>query len=175
VAETNLAALTGGAKGEWDKFVREHSRLILAAVRPLAREDAEAEDLAQDVFLRLCKDGFRLLKTYDPARAGLSTWLTIVARSTARDAIRRKRAPQVAIEDAPESAVAVDPVEPKPRIAVPEGLLSPRQREIVKMLYDRDMDPAEAAAELGIDVQTVRSMHHKALVKLRQHFGADRG
>lgn len=173
--QLDLAALVGGDKAAWDSFVRDHARLILAAVRPLAREEREAEDLAQDVFLRLCKDGYRLLKTYDPARAGLSTWLTIVARSTARDALRRKRAPQVGIEDAPESAVAVDFVEPAPRVPIPEGLLSPRQREILTLLYDRDMDPAEAAEKLGIDVQTVRSMHHKALVKLRAHFGGARG
>jgi RNA polymerase sigma factor (sigma-70 family) len=175
VASFDLAALAGGDKAEWDRFVAGHARLILAAVRPLAREDGEAEDLAQDVFLRLCKDGYRLLKTYDPARAGLSTWLTIVARSTARDALRRRRAPQVAIEDAPESAVAVAFVEPAPRLKIPDGLLSPRQSEILKLLYDREMDPAEAAAALGIDVQTVRSMHHKALTKLRAHFGEGQG
>jgi len=37
------------------------------------------------------------------------------------------------------------------------------------------MDPAEVAAALGIEVQTVRSMHHKALTKLRAFFGEERG
>jgi len=54
---------------------------------------------------------------------------------------------------------------------LPEALLSPRQREILALLYDRDMDVAEIAAKLAIDAQTVRSMHHKAMVKLRAHFG----
>lgn len=175
MAGFDLAALVGGDKAAWDGFVRTHARLIFAAARSLARDDAEAEDLAQDVFVRLCKDDFRLLKTYDPARASLSTWLTIVARSTARDALRRKRAPQLTLEDAPEPALAVDPVEPAEKLAIPEGLLSPRQKEILGMLYDRDMDVAEIAAALGVDPQTVRSMHHKALVKLRAHFGAERG
>jgi RNA polymerase sigma-70 factor (ECF subfamily) len=40
------------------------------------------------------------------------------------------------------------------------------------MLYDREMDVAEVAAALGIDPQTVRSAHHKAIVKLRTHFKA---
>jgi RNA polymerase sigma-70 factor (ECF subfamily) len=43
------------------------------------------------------------------------------------------------------------------------------------MLYDRDMDVAEVAVALGIDPQTVRSAHHKAMVKLRAHFKADMG
>ena len=38
------------------------------------------------------------------------------------------------------------------------------------MLYDEEKEVAEAAAFLGVEAQTVRSMHHKALTKLRQHF-----
>src|SRR5213080_1616379 len=130
----------------------------------------EVEDLTQEVFVRLCKDDFRLLRSYDPTRAALSTWLTIVARSTARDALRRKRAEAVPIDSVPEGRLAVDPVEPVVKLKLPEALLSPRQREILSMLYDREMDVAEIAKILGIDPQTVRSAHHKAMVKLRAHF-----
>jgi DNA-directed RNA polymerase specialized sigma24 family protein len=41
------------------------------------------------------------------------------------------------------------------------------------MLYDREMEVSEIAAALGIDRQTVRSAHHKAMVKLRAHFKAE--
>src|SRR2546423_14559379 len=133
----------------------------------------DVEDLTQEVFVRLCKDDFRLLRNYDPARAGLSTWLTIVARSTARDALRRRRAETVPIEAVPEAQLAVDPVEPVRKLKLPEALLSPRQREILAMLYDREMEVAEIARALGIDPQTVRSAHHKAMIKLRAHFRAD--
>jgi RNA polymerase sigma-70 factor (ECF subfamily) len=103
----------------------------------------------------------------------MSTWLTIVARSTARDALRRRRAEGVPIEAVPEAQLAVEPVEPVQKLKLPEALLSPRQREILAMLYDREMDVAEIAAKLGIDPQTVRSAHHKAMIKLRAHFKAD--
>src|SRR5436305_2358670 len=106
---------------------------------------AEVEDLTQEAFLRLCKDDFRLLRSYDPARASLSTWLTIVARSTARDGLRRRRAEAVPIDAVPEAQLAIDPVEPVRKLKLPEALLSPRQRENLKMLYDRDMDVAEIA------------------------------
>lgn len=152
--------------------MRRYAGLVVAAVRSVAREAAEVEDLAQEVFLRLCKDNFRLLRSYDPARAGLSTWITIVARSTARDAIRRYRPILVPIEAVPEGRLAIDPVEPVLKLKLPETLLSPRQREILTMLYDRDMEVSEVAAALGIDPQTVRSAHHKAMVKLRAHFNA---
>jgi RNA polymerase sigma factor (sigma-70 family) len=171
--ETDLPALARGEKGAWDGFVRRYSGLVVAAVRSFAHEHSEIEDLAQEVFVRLCKDDFRLLKTYDAARAGLSTWLTIVARSTARDSTRKRRLAGVAIEDAPESAVSVDPIEPQEKFRLPEELLSPRQKEVLTMLYERDMEVAEVAAALRVDPQTVRSMHHKAMLKLRAHFGAE--
>lgn len=163
-------ALTRGDKEAWDGFVRRYAGLVAAAVRGLARDPGEVEDLTQEVFLRLCKNDFRLLRSYDPARAGLSTWITIVARSTARDALRRRRPVAVPIEAVPEGRLAVDPVEPVRKLKLPEALLSPRQREILTMLYDREMEVAEIARTLGIDPQTVRSAHHKAMLKLRAHF-----
>lgn len=170
-----IEALTRGENGAWEAFVRRYAGLIVAAVRTIAREPGEVEDLTQEVFLRLCKNDFRLLKSYDPARAGMSTWITIVARSTARDAMRRHRPVAVPIEAVPEGLLAVDPVEPVRKLKLPEALLSPRQREILAMLYDRDMEVAEIAASLGIDRQTVRSAHHKAMLKLRAHFREDAG
>jgi len=166
-------ALLNGDPGAWEDFVRRYGGLIVAAVRGLAPASGEIEDLTQDVFVRLCRDDFRLLRSYDPERAALSTWLTIVARSTARDALRRRRADSVPIESVPEGKLAVDPVEPSVRLKLPEALLSPRQREILAMLYDREMEVAEIAGVLGIDAQTVRSTHHKAMLKLRAYFNPD--
>jgi RNA polymerase sigma factor (sigma-70 family) len=166
-------ALTRGEKGAWEAFVRRYAGLVAAAVRGVARDPGEVEDLSQEVFLRLCRNDFRLMRSYDPARAGLSTWLTIVARSTARDAMRRHRPVVVPIDAVPESRLAVDPVEPVRKLKLPEALLSPRQRQILSMLYDREMEVAEIAAALGIDPQTVRSAHHKAMLKLRAHFKAE--
>ena len=168
-----LAALFGGDKRVWTSFVHRYAALIVAAVRGVAPTNGDIEDLTQEVFVRLCKDDFRLFRTYDPARASLSTWLTIVARSTARDALRRKRPNAVPIEAVPEAHLKVDAVEPAPKLKLPETLLSPRQREILGMLYDGEMNVAEIAEALHIDPQTVRSAHHKAMLKLRAHFKAD--
>lgn len=177
-ASFDIARLKRGEKPAWDAFVARFAGIIHAAVtgvlRQSGRDLAEGADLAQDVFVRLCKDDYRLLGQYDPSRAAPATWLTVVARSVALDAIRRRRPPSVALDDAPESAVAVAPVEPT-RLRIPPGLLSPRQELILTMLYDKDMDPAEVGAALGIDPQTVRSMHHKALTRLRGHFAPPGG
>jgi RNA polymerase sigma factor (sigma-70 family) len=171
--DTISSALLSGNSAAWEAFVRQFGGLIVAAVRGVAPGRSDIEDLTQDVFVRLCKDDFRLLRSYDPARAGLSTWLTIVARSTARDALRRRRAEAVPLDAVAEAQFAVEAVEPVQKLRLPEALLSPRQREILGMIYDRDMDVAEIAQLLGIDPQTVRSAHHKAMLKLRAHFKAE--
>ena len=168
-----LAELLAGDKRAWEQFVRRYAALIVAAVRGIAAGSGDVEDLTQEVFVRLCKDDFRLLRSYDPERASLSTWITIVARSTARDALRRRRPASVPIESVPEAHLKIDAVEPLPKLKLPEALLSPRQREILGLLYDAEMDVAEIAQRLGIDPQTVRSAHHKAMLKLRAHFKAD--
>ena len=169
--QEDLAGLLSGNKTSWDAFVARFSGLILAAVRRVVGSDGiDVEDIAQDVFVRLCKDDFRLLRQYDPTRAGLSTWLTIVSRSVAHDMIRRRRAPTQPIELTPEAAFAVEPNITE-KIKIPDGLLSPRQRLVLTMIYERDMEVAEIAGTLHIDAQTVRSTHHKAMLKLRAHFG----
>lgn len=174
----DLAALRRGDRSAWNAFVGRYAAVIHAAVlgilRHSGRDTGEAGDLAQDVFMRLCKDGCRLLGTYDESRASLVTWLTVVGRSVALDHVRRKRVGTVDLDSVPEAALAVAPATTE-RVAIPPGLLSPRQALVMTLLYDRDLDPAEVAAMLGIDPQTVRSMHHKALVKLREHFAAQDG
>jgi RNA polymerase sigma factor (sigma-70 family) len=171
--EIDLQALSRGDKSAWDGFVRRYAGLVVAAVRGVAQEGGEVEDLVQEVFLRLCKDDFRLLKTYDANRAGLSTWLTIVARSTARDALRRRRLAVTPIDAVPEALLATEAA-PAEKLKLPDGLLSPRQKLVLSMLYDQDMEVADIAAALGVDPQTVRSTHHKAMLKLREHFASEK-
>ena len=52
--------------------MRRYGGLIVAAVRGIALMSGDIEDLTQEVFVRLCKDNFRLLRTYDPERAAMS-------------------------------------------------------------------------------------------------------
>ncbi len=171
----DLEALLAGDKAAWDRFVARHAAVIYAAVRrrlaPAGR-NADADDVVQDVFLRLCQHDFRLLRSYDAGRARLTTWLTIIANSAAIDHLRRQKRRTEDIEDQPEAVLAVAAVEPE-RVKIPDGVISPRQALVLELLYRRDMTPAEAGAAMGIDPQTVRSMHHKALVKLRAHFQAE--
>src|SRR5277367_4862743 len=105
----DLSELLSGRKAAWDSFVLEYSGLILAAVRRVTGGGEETEDIAQEVFLRLCKNDYYLMRRYDAARASLSTWLTIVARSVAHDWLRKRRLTTQRLDDTPEERFAVEP------------------------------------------------------------------
>ena len=174
--QIDLQVLKTGNKRAWDTFVTAAAPLINAIVRRtlsafrLGEEDVL--DAAQDVFVRLCAQDFRLLKTYDPARAGLSTWLAVVARSCAVDHARRRRQATQPLDEVPEAALGIEDKHVE-KLRIPPGLLTDRQTLILKCLYDEERDVIEVAQLLKIDAQTVRSTHHKALVRLRAHFGEE--
>ena len=173
--DVDLNACIHGDKRAWDAFVDRWAGIIHAAVQRAfqggrgAAARAEVEDTVQDVFLRLVKDDFRLLRSYNANRASLSTWLTLVARSTAIDRLRRKRPPPtVPLEpgDTPQGSG-------EPRSAggpeIPLHLLSARQRLVMTLLFEEQLSVAEAADFIGVDEQTIRSTKHKALTRLREH------
>ncbi len=110
--QIDLRALQAGHKRTWDAFVGASAPLINAVVRRTLASYRLSEDdvldAAQDVYVRLCANDFRLLKTYDPARAGLSTWLAVVARSAAIDHARRRRQATQPLDEVPEARLAVE-------------------------------------------------------------------
>lgn len=171
--DIDLRALAAGGKREWDRFVAAAAPVIHAVARRVISTHGgnadDALDAAQDVFVRLCADDRRLLRTYDPAKASLGTWLAVVTRSSAIDYLRRRRQTMAPLDDVPESYAAVEDRHVE-RLTIPPGLLTDRQALVLKLLYDRDMDVAEAAGFLKVDAQTVRSTHHKAMLRLREHF-----
>ena len=154
--------------------MRRYAGLVVAAVRGVAREAGEVEDLTQEVFLRLVQGRFPAAAQLRPGprRAVHLDHDRRPQHRAGRDAPlpagRRCRSRTV-----PEGRLAIDPVEPVRKLKLPEALLSPRQREILTMLYDHEMDVSEVASALGIDPQTVRSAHHKAMIKLRAYFRAE--
>lgn len=171
--QIDLQALSAGKKRVWDSFVVAATPLINSVIRRALASYRLSEDdvldAAQDVFVRLCANEFRLLKTYDPSRASLATWLAVVTRSAAVDFARRRRQPTSALDDVPEAALAVEDKHVE-KLKIPQGLLTERQTLILKCLYDEERDVAEVAQLLKVDAQTIRSTHHKALMRLREHF-----
>lgn len=177
--DVDLDRVLSGEKAAWDHFVEKFAGLLYSvAFRTLRRhtwvtDTEDAKDVVQDIFLRLVKDGFKLLRSYDRGRASLPTWLTVVGRSTAIDFLRRQES---------QNTVELDDTIPADRdvffggrLELPPGILSDRQHQILRMLFDEDMDVSDVAGALQVQAQTVRSLKHQALMKLREHFGTPSG
>ena len=171
-----LSKCLQGQSWAWEAFVDRYAPVLFAAVQRVLRthgtssQTQTAEDMTQNVFLRLIDNDFRLLKTYDSSRASMATWLTIVARSTTIDLLRRKRLAAVPLDRVPMLAWPQSPAQPVSATEnLPADLLTARQKLVLHLLFDRQMSPAAVGKVLGISQQTVRSTKHKAIKKLRQH------
>ncbi|MHC4109086.1 MAG: RNA polymerase sigma factor [Planctomycetota bacterium] len=173
--EVDLEACVNGSKQAWDAFVERYAAVILSAVRRTVSARVgdsgghDVEEAAQEVFLRLIKNDSRLLRSFDPQRASLVTWLTLVSRSVAIDYLRKKR-PVAAL--ASFEGPTVDPISDE-RPSLPLNLLTPRQRLVLRLLFDQRLTVADAARAVGVDEQTIRSTKHKALSRLRSHLAPE--
>jgi RNA polymerase sigma-70 factor (ECF subfamily) len=137
-------------------------RLALSFVR----EPADAEDLAQEAFVRL----WRALPLYD-GRASFSTWLYVIARNACLNELRRRGAhPTAPLGDDAEAAPAR--VEPPPdrRLeceTLVEALPDP-QRRVVRLFYLEERSYEQVAAMLDMPINTVRSHLHRARKRLAE-------
>lgn len=85
-----MAAIRAGDQQVYAETVRRHSRAIaFYAYRMLGREP-DAEDVAQETFLRLWTQAER----WQSGKAGISTWLHRIAHNLCIDALRRDRSAQ---------------------------------------------------------------------------------
>ncbi len=170
------AALLRGDKAAWDRFVPRAAPVIRAVARRVlepAGRLGDLPDVVQDSFVSLCRDDFNLLKRFDPAQATLNTYLGVIAGRRALDHLRRSGKPGVELEQAPEASLAVEAGAAPGPLKLPDDLLTPRQALILRLIYERDMDVDEVARALGIAAQSVRSLRHKALERLRARIGKE--
>ncbi len=173
--DVDLKACLQGNEEAWNAFVGRYAGVIYAAVGHVFGQwgagltGRTTDDITQDVFVRLIKDDYRLLRKYEPGRASLETWLTLVARSTAIDCLRKRRLDTSGIQLS-ELPSTQPTAQDNP---VPLHLLTARQRLVLTLLFDEDRSVAEAAQILDVEEQTIRSTKHKALSRLRSHFESD--
>jgi len=170
-----LKRLIAGEKKSWDRFVTASIPLIRAMVYRTVRQytgrtdTAEIDDAVQNIYEKLLKNEKTLLKKFNPDRASLSTWLGLISRSATIDLLRKKREHFSLNETIISDTQTAEPAD-DPHVDLPKGLLSARQELILRLLFDKEMEPDEVAAYLGVEVQTIRSTKHKAIAKLRQFY-----
>ena len=157
----------------WDTIVRLYRRKVFNIAYKFVGRHDEAEDLTQDVFLKL----FKSLRTFD-RRANFSTWLISVSRNLCIDHYRRVRRERESINhdvdvvtlarptggDSPEAML-----ERRDRVALLRAALdalAPALRAAIMLRDIRELSYQEIAETLGVPEGTVKSRINRGRAEL---------
>jgi RNA polymerase sigma-70 factor, ECF subfamily len=133
-------------------------------VRAIVRDEDEAEDVTQLVFLKLVGS----VGSYDERRGDFTVWLLRVARNLAIDELRRRRPVLAGELHAPPDARSDDSGTDRAQ-ALREALaaLSDEQREVVVLRHVVGMGPREIAARLAKSEASVHALHHRGRLAMQ--------
>ncbi|MCS7017048.1 MAG: sigma-70 family RNA polymerase sigma factor [Gemmatales bacterium] len=166
----------------FEELVRRYQDRLLTVMYHLVGNRDEADDLAQEVFLRV----YRHRKEYHP-QAKFSTWLFTIAHHLAQNVYRRRqRKPEAQLDLTDSGMLAQQPQErwraamsPAPDAQLRHEELSQVVQEAIAQLNDRqrlavvlnkfeDMSYQEIADIMQISVKAVKSLLSRARAQLRQ-------
>ncbi|HXJ95409.1 MAG TPA: sigma-70 family RNA polymerase sigma factor [Terriglobia bacterium] len=164
-----------GEDSAWEQLLIAHNRKIYNLCYRFTGRSGEAEDLTQEVFIKV----FQTLATYDAAQGSFGTWLNRVARNHLVDHYRRTRKDRVTssledetggIEDKPsaeESPMArLETRERRELLQSALDQLSPDMREAVILRDFQDLDYDEIAQVLQVPQGTVKSRINRGRLEL---------
>ena len=133
-----------------------------------------AEELAQETMLAV----WQKAALFDPARAGVSTWIFTIARNLRIDTLRRERHPSELMPDPsdepdlpPEADRILALSQQETRIRAALSLLPSEQADVIRKAFFEDKVHAEIEKELGIPLGTVKSRLRLAMSRLRAALG----
>lgn len=174
--ETLIQRCLNGDQSAWEAIVRQHRRKVFnVAYKFVGRHDA-AEDLTQDIFLKV----FKSLGTFD-RRANFQTWLVSVSRNLCIDHYRSVRKERESVDHAVDtdtlSAVSPEPgpmaaLEQRDRVALLRQALTrlpDTLREAVVMRDLRELSYQEIADRLALPEGTVKSRINRGRTELARH------
>ncbi|MCM1539907.1 MAG: sigma-70 family RNA polymerase sigma factor [Blautia sp.] len=152
--------------------VQKYSRLLWKVAAPILINAASAQDVEEcvaDVFIHLWQHPDK----YDPDRAKLSLWLSVIARSKAVDRYRqimRKR--EVPMEEIMAESLGYDPAltveEEKEELLSCIAGLDEREKDLIMRRYYYEQKPAEIAAALNMPRKQVENRLYYVRQKLRK-------
>jgi RNA polymerase sigma-70 factor (ECF subfamily) len=175
-----MELVSGGDAAAFEQLVERHQRLVVGTVSRMLGNTSDAEDIAQQVFVRVWKSA----KRYVP-RAKFTTWLLKITRNLVFNELRRRsRHPQVSLqseteeEERPirdEHAVAPDAslLEQELQKAIDAAIanLPETQRLAVILRRYEELSYEEIAETLDQSVSAVKSLLFRARTELRESLG----
>jgi RNA polymerase sigma-70 factor, ECF subfamily len=176
-ADEAIIQLIQAGRGQeaFERLVPEYRRRVFGLAYGILRDRAAAEDLAQEVFVKL----WQALPRYD-GRARLSTWIYAITRNAAVSALRARRR-SLSMSDAAvlaevESVAAMPGAEPADAGLRREvETLPEKQRQAVTLYYMDERSVDEVAEMMGLPVNTVKTHLHRARARLAAALGTEEG
>jgi RNA polymerase sigma factor (sigma-70 family) len=180
--ETLIQRCLAGDQAAWDLIVRQYWRKVFNVAYKFVGKHDEAEDLAQDIFLKI----FKSLDTFD-SRANFQTWLISVSRNLCIDHYRSVRKERETIDrdvDANELAPAshdagpIAALEQRDRVALLRsalGALPDTLRTAVLMRDIQELSYQEIADKLRLPEGTVKSRINRGRTELARQIKKLRG
>jgi len=174
-AEQSAVDLMAAIAGRRDRaaFARLYGHFAPRLKAYLIRQGADeggAEDVTQEAMLTV----WHRAASFDPAKAGVSTWIYTIARNKRIDRLRRERYPEVELNDpalVPDTPAAADAViaasEAEDRLRHAIGRLPAEQSDLLQLAFFQDKSHSAIADERGLPLGTVKSRIRLALQRLR--------
>jgi RNA polymerase sigma-70 factor (ECF subfamily) len=162
----------GRADEAFERLVPAYRRRVFGLAYSLLRDRGAAEDLAQEVFVKL----WQALPRYD-GRARLSTWIYAITRNAAISALRGRRhtvsMSDPAVFDEAENRNATTDAGPEDAALWRHvERLPDKQRQAVILYYQDERPVDEVASMMGLPVNTVKTHLHRARASLAAALGA---
>ena len=143
-----------------EQLVRKHLPRMTALARRMLGDGHEAEDVAQELFLRVWREAPR----WTPGAAKFETWMHRVALNLCYDRLRRRRerpdadAGAAEIDPAPSASEAWAAQQRAARVQAALADLPERQRAAIALCHFEEMSNIDAAAALEVSVDALESL-----------------
>jgi RNA polymerase sigma-70 factor (ECF subfamily) len=175
-----IASILGGNTHKFHDLIRPHERSVYMMALSLLQNEADAEDAAQEAFLK----AFRNLAKFR-GEAKFGTWLVSITLNEARSRLRsKKNAKMESLDEAPESPGSVSPALLRDWREIPSEALERKEvrqllqraisdlpliyREVFLLRDVEELSVSESAETLEISIASVKVRLHRARMMLQK-------
>lgn len=171
-----LERVAAGDKRAFAALYDQISPRVFGLIRRVLRDEAQSEEVTQEVFLEIWQSAPR----FDPNKGGASTWILTMAHRRAVDRVRssqssRDRDTRIGIRDYnPDYDNVAETIEVRiehERVEKAMTRLTELQRQAVSLAYYGGYSHSEVAEMLSVPIGTVKTRLRDGMIRLRDELG----